>query len=370
MAHVLGSDIWLNRILLIVHEPALLDLLAVRATSRSGSLVVTADVILHRIDRALGRNGLVGLIDVERRRGTAGHPAMPKGISRFSYLLRCACLLGMGRREWRAMGKALRLARIYRLTPEQMPILVTAARVLTYLPTKASFIELPLAMAIYKKIIGHQLNYQGTNLALRRQTSGAFRIGDALRFKMVRVVDELPPEHPYRRCLNAEDPAVQEGVALYPSYSAFIVRNIFEHWNKAEGVTETRVLHAAIERGDNRYRRLLRDGVGEEDGIVAECCMGGALPGELPGQLTLLNCLQTSYRFIAISGFRDTDTIAVYLMMGMGGIELFTTEPPAAGKSAPFNARFPVTMPRVRCFLGKYDLDEAVISRAITTFVV
>ncbi|CEM25227.1 unnamed protein product [Vitrella brassicaformis CCMP3155] len=94
--------------------------------------------------------------------------------------------------EWRAMGRFLRLAFIYRLTPADAmrPLRLSADA----LPTATAFYQLPLIMALYK-IIGQQLTHHTDSLALQpADNNESHRIG----YELFRVVPlgELPGGHP------------------------------------------------------------------------------------------------------------------------------------------------------------------------------
>ena len=88
-----------------------------RASHLPGEVaLVTAGVLVERIDGSLARHSLTGLIDIDR---TAPLP--------FTYVLRAAYVLEQGSNEWPGMGRFIRLAAIYRLTPPNgLPLVLPA----------------------------------------------------------------------------------------------------------------------------------------------------------------------------------------------------------------------------------------------------
>jgi len=121
--------------------------------------------------------------------------------------------------EWRAMGRFLRLAFIYRLTPADAtrPLRVSADA----LPTAAAFQQLPLAMALYK-IIGHLLTHRGTSLALQHGNDGIYWIKN--EWFRVLPLGDLPGGHGYAEGYKRTDPVIRRFDSfLYPSFSAFLL---------------------------------------------------------------------------------------------------------------------------------------------------
>ncbi|CEM35783.1 unnamed protein product [Vitrella brassicaformis CCMP3155] len=154
--------------------------------------------------------------------------------------------------EWRAMGRFLRLAFIYRLTPNTTrPLHLSAAS----LPTATAFHQLPLAMGIYK-IIGQQLTYKGTTLALQQGDNGHYRIRNEALFRVV-PLGELPGGHPYAEGYKRTDPVIRCGPVLYRSFSVLLLNRVPRWWRYGEGVGVRSVLWAIIGRDNHRYGRLL-----------------------------------------------------------------------------------------------------------------
>ncbi|CEM07778.1 unnamed protein product [Vitrella brassicaformis CCMP3155] len=141
MSDSVPDDLWHRRIIpsLLVHEAV-----CVRGTCRAKAPMVTAALLVERIDGSLARHPLTGLIDIDR---TAPLP--------FTYVLRAAYVLEQGSDEWPGMGRLIRLAAIYRLTPANgLPLVLSAQWLTAHLPSRTAFHQLPLAMAIYR-LFGH-----------------------------------------------------------------------------------------------------------------------------------------------------------------------------------------------------------------------
>ncbi|CEM29317.1 unnamed protein product [Vitrella brassicaformis CCMP3155] len=246
--------------------------------------------------------------------------------------------------HWKLIKPFIRLAFIYQLTPlnATRPLLLSADS----LPITSAFDELPLTMATYKTF-GHVLKYRGTSLALRRADNGEYRIGN----KVFRVVplDELPADHPYRSTHEESDPVICYVDWLYPSFTAFATWMVVTRWSDQEGVGQKEVLRAYVGRDDTRFQRLLTAGdVPEQLGITADDRLEG-------GDLTVAN------RYVIVSGFRPTDAVAAFVLVAWGDIELWTTESAAAGASASLDERFPMSMPRWRSVLRRFELESDVI---------
>ncbi|CEL92526.1 unnamed protein product [Vitrella brassicaformis CCMP3155] len=168
--------------------------------------------------------------------------------------------------EWRAMGRFIRMAFIYRLTPNATrPLRLSAGS----LPTATAFHQLPLALAIYK-IFSHLLTYTGTSLELpQADGNGHYRIGDE-SFRVV-PLGELPGGHRYTDGYKRTDPVIRLAHLLYPSFSAFLLDRALRRWSDEEGVDHKEVLWANIAHDDPRRRRLLTDdNITEDD--RGTCC--------------------------------------------------------------------------------------------------
>ncbi|CEL95839.1 unnamed protein product [Vitrella brassicaformis CCMP3155] len=256
--------------------------------------------------------------------------------------------------EWRAMGRFLRLAFIYRLTPADAtrPLRLSASS----LPTATAFHQLPLAMAIYK-IIGHQLTHKGTSLELRRADNGHYRIG-GWTFRVVPLGD-LPGGHRYAEGYKRTDPVIRWSNYLVRSFSAFLLDMLLSWWYDEDWVSERRVLSAGIGYGDDaRHRRLLTtDNMTEDQGITADWRYdGGNLGSAYP----------RDNRRVIVSCFRPNETVAAHVSVetgGYGSISLHTTEPSAADRSQPLAQRYSVSVGAARRLLRPFELGSAVIDR-------
>ncbi|CEM04378.1 unnamed protein product [Vitrella brassicaformis CCMP3155] len=246
MAFSLPDDLWRGRVVRCLQLP---DVISLRTTSHAiGTSIVTAALLVERIDGSLARHSLTGLIDIDR---TAPLP--------FTYVLRAAYVLEQGSSEWPGMGGFIRLAAIYRLTP-------------------ANGLPLPDAY------------------------SGAYRIGSMGLFRVV-PLDELPDGHRYADGYKRTDPVIRcgRGLLLYRSFSAFLLERLLCRWRRqgrvgrrkvlrrqggllmthtipedlgrwsdGEGVGRRRVLWAPIDRHDPRYGRLLTEGITEDLDIAVD----------------------------------------------------------------------------------------------------
>ncbi|CEM07775.1 unnamed protein product [Vitrella brassicaformis CCMP3155] len=250
--------------------------------------------------------------------------------------------------EWRAMGRFLRMAFIYRLTPNATrPLRLSAA----ILPTAFNFHQLPLTVAIYK-IIGHQLRNRGTSLVLQQTGNGHYRIGNE-SFRVV-PLGELPGGHRYAEGYKRTDPAIRCSVRLYRSFSTRLLYTLRVSWSIGEGVVDRRVLFAHIGRDDPRYRRLVTEGITDDLGIAVDWRNDG-------DDLNAADA--TDDRRVIVSGFRLNDTIAAHLWVGNGYIHLWTTEAPAANRAHPPADRDPVSVGSARYVLRRFGLESDVIDR-------
>ncbi|CEM04355.1 unnamed protein product [Vitrella brassicaformis CCMP3155] len=200
MSDSVPDDLWRRRILpsLLVHEAV-----CVRATCQAKAALVTAALLVERIDGSLARHSLTGLIDIDR---TAPLP--------FTYVLRAAYVLEQGSNEWRGMGRFIRLAAIYRLIPANgLPLVLSAQWLTAHLPRRTAFHHLPLTMAIYR-LFGHLLTHNTHSLALQRAGNGAYRIGNGSyqigggRFRVVPLA-ELSGGHRYADGYQRTDPVIR-----------------------------------------------------------------------------------------------------------------------------------------------------------------
>ncbi|CEL91970.1 unnamed protein product [Vitrella brassicaformis CCMP3155] len=194
MASSVPFEVWRGRLVACLQLP---DVASLRNTSRTiGTSIITAALLVERIDGCLARHSLTGLIDMHR---TAPLP--------FTYVLRVAYVLEQGTDERRRIGWFIRLAAIYGLTPASgLPLVLSAQWLMAHLPSKTAFHQLPDAMAIYR-LLGHLLTYQGTSLALQQADNGGYRIGNE-SFRVVPFGD-LPGGHRYADGYKRTDPAIR-----------------------------------------------------------------------------------------------------------------------------------------------------------------
>ncbi|CEM07744.1 unnamed protein product [Vitrella brassicaformis CCMP3155] len=251
--------------------------------------------------------------------------------------------------EWRAIGRFLRLAFIYRLTPANTtrPLRLSADS----LPTAAAFYQLPLTIALYK-IIGQQLRNRVTSLVLQQAEDGHYRIGGMAPFRVV-PLGELRGDHRYTEGYKRSDPVIRSGPDLYSSFSAFLLDRLLTWWRYVEGVDVKCVGSARRGGDDGRYRRLhTADDITEDLGIVVDRRFDG---GDL-------NADVGDYRCVIVSGFRPNDTVAAHLM-GSGSINLWTTDAPTADRPASLAMRFPTSEPLWRRLLQRFNPETDVIDR-------
>ncbi|CEM04370.1 unnamed protein product [Vitrella brassicaformis CCMP3155] len=218
-----------------------------------------------------------------------------------------------------------------------------------------AFHQLLLALAIYK-IVGQQLIYRGTSLALRQADNGHYRIGGVGLFRVV-PLGELPGGHRYADGYKRTDPVIRWGARLYPCFSAFLLHALLSWWCYGEGVGERRALRIDIGSDDPRYGRLLRtDDITEDVGIAID---GRLDRGDLNDATNA-----TDYRCVIVSGFRPGHTVAAALWMRYGDIQLCTTEAPVGhDRSHPLADRFRESVGAARRLLRRFELESAVIDR-------
>ncbi|CEM35776.1 unnamed protein product [Vitrella brassicaformis CCMP3155] len=251
------------------------------------------------------------------------------------------------------MGRFIRLAAIYRLTPANgLPLVLSAQWLTAHLPSRTAFHQLPLAIAIYRSF-GHLLTHSGQSLALQQADNGQYRMGNEAPFRVV-PLGELPGGHPYAEGYKRTDPVIRSGGWLYHSFSAFLLYALLS-WSHEEGVGHRRVLAANIGRGDNRYGRLVRtDDISEDQGIAVDY-------RDVWFNLNAANPIDL--RRVIVSGFRPNETVAAHLRVGYGDIDLRTTEPSAADRSQPLADRYPVSVGAARRLLQAFELERDVIDR-------
>ncbi|CEL99935.1 unnamed protein product [Vitrella brassicaformis CCMP3155] len=342
MSDAVPDEVWRRRILpsLLVHE-----LVCVRATCRAKSALVTAGLLVERIDASLARLTLTGLIDIDR--------TAPLSLT---YVLRVAYVLEQGSsQEWRRVGVVfIRLAAIYRLTPASgLPLVLPAQWLMANLLSKTTFHQLPLAMAIYR-LFGHILTSQGQSLALQQAGNGAYRIGN-VSFGVVQLSD-LPHGNDYATGYQRTDPVIRWDNLLYPSFSSFLLRTVLVWWRHGVGVGRRHVLTGRIIDNDPRYRRLLTEAMSEQQhgGIAVDYRWDGR---------NLNHANPTYFRCVSVSGFRPGERVAAYVEVGVGDIRLLTTERPVGDRSQPLVDRYPISMPRWRAVLRHFGVEDDVINR-------
>jgi len=349
MSDSVPDEVWRRRILpsLLAHE-----LVCVRATCRAKSALVTAGVLVERIDASLARLSLTGLIDINRTAPLS-----------FTYVLRVAYVLEQGSsQEWRRVGVVfIRLAAIYRLTPASgLPLVLPAQWLMANLLSKTTFHQLPLAMAIYR-LFGHILTSQGQSLALQQAGNGVYRI-DNQSLRVVALSD-LPAGNPYRSGYQTTDPVMRQADYLYRSFSSLLLSMLLTLWHREAGVGHRWVLTACINDNDPRYRCLLTEPISEQQGIAVDYRFDN-------GNLNYAHPID--YRFVTVSGFRPNETIAAQLFVGrsvcagLGVIDLSTTERHEnADRSQPLDDRYPISMPRWGAVLQHFSLENDVINRGM-----
>jgi len=244
--------------------------------------------------------------------------------------------------HWKVMKPFIRLAFIYRLSPNATRPLVVSA---DSLPTASAFDELLLTMAAYKTF-GHLLSYKGTSLALQRASNGAYRIGDH-SFRVVPLGD-LPADHAYRSTYKDSDPVIRRGDYLYPSFTTFIKRMVLE-WCDQEGVEEKLVTGVNdVGRDDSHYQSLLTAPTIEGYKTVDYINENPFGPGD-----------DGRRRLIILKGTAAIDTIVAYLWVVNGGIRLWTTEAPTEGNTDV--ECHPIAVAAARPVLAKYGLERTVL---------
>ncbi|CEL92212.1 unnamed protein product [Vitrella brassicaformis CCMP3155] len=387
MSDLLPEELWREQILPFL---VVCDVVALRATSRAKAALITAGLLLQRIDACLERNELNGTVDVDRvwSAGDANQlgglvglilsyvrrlPACPRrltgrranGMTHVGYLLRCLYVLEQGGSKWRVMGMIVRLAAIYQLTPNGLPLTMSVA----HLPTRWAFHQMPVMMSVYTTI-QHQLSYRGSSLALQ---PAAINIDGSTFLSLLRWClmagtvgpfgvmphGEMPASHRYLVEYKSEDPVIRCGPRLFPSFSAFLVRSLCCRWSDQEAAGDREVLTAHIGDRHPCYWKLLRaDDVPQQLGMTVDHRYdNGDIHRAHPAE----------YRGVVVSGFRPGDAVAARLSVGFGRIQLHSTEPPVAGPAASLDevldVRFPVSMPMWRSVLKRFDLEEDVINR-------
>ncbi|CEM39198.1 unnamed protein product [Vitrella brassicaformis CCMP3155] len=304
MSDAVPDELWRRRILpsLLVHE-----VVCVRATCRAKSALVTAGVLVERIDGSLARLTLTGLIDIDRTGPPLIHLCAGGGL--------CA---GAGQQPGLA----------------GLPLVLSAQWLMANLPSKTAFHQLPLAMAIYR-LFGHMLTYRGQSLAVQQAGNGAYRIGN-VSFRVV-PLSELPVNHDYTDGYQTTDPVIRHDTCLYRSFSSSLVESLFIEWGYEEGVGVRWVLQARINQNDPRYRPLLTVAISEQQGGIAV---------DYRYDRGNLNANPADCRYVLVSGFRPDEVVAAHLSVYGGYIYLHTTEPSAANRPHPLADRYPVSMPR------------------------
>ena len=154
----------------------------------------------------------------------------------------------------------LNLCRIFLLV-EELPAVLDPEWLQSAFPTKASCHDIPARLAQYRSF-SNRLSYRGTPLALEEGEEEAhFSIpnngfGYPLDFEVV-PRDDLPQDHPYRTSYDPNDPVVQWGSFLFPTFWALIMWCILLRWCVQDGVEQTRVASRDVGEDDPGYRALL-----------------------------------------------------------------------------------------------------------------
>ncbi|CEL92184.1 unnamed protein product [Vitrella brassicaformis CCMP3155] len=312
----------------LTRRPALVTQIDKQPSTEIPRGVTLPAVLQQRIERAIHEEGLHDLLAFDI-------PDVAGALRTTHVLERCSG-------HWKVMKPFIRLAFIYRLSPNATRPLVVSA---DSLPTASAFDELLLTMAAYKTF-GHLLSYKGTSLALQRASNGAYRIGDH-SFRVVPLGD-LPADHAYRSTYKDSDPVIRRGDYLYPSFTTFIKRMVLE-WCDQEGVEEKLVTGVNdVGRDDSHYQSLLTAPTIEGYKTVDYIDEHTFVPGD-DGRL----------RIIILKGTAADDTIAAYLLLENGQISLWTTE--AATEGSTGIERYPIAVAAARPLLGKYGLERTVL---------
>ncbi|CEM10016.1 unnamed protein product [Vitrella brassicaformis CCMP3155] len=344
MTDLLPIDVWHNA---LVPFLSVGELAALRSTSRESHIsVVTADLLLKRIDARLEGNSLRGVIDIDREYGgnvaaggyVAGLLAIfrrlawcsrrLRGPSRLGYFLACARVLEQGGDGWRNIGAFIRLAVNYRLMADRtLPVVLSARWVAAHVRTKASR-RLSLTETVYLSLIGHRVACRGD--PLYRAIIGEYK-------------EKLPPGDPYRKGYNQQNPVVIDDNKLFPSFTALMLYMLLQCWVARDPRSASRVvLSVHVDRSDSR----MSDELTGEEGIAISYRLWKS---------------RSYRRLVILSGFRPDDTIAAFVRVRFGSnIELCTTEPCAADASCPLDVRLPVSMRLFRRLLRRFGLEKEV----------
>ncbi|CEM36470.1 unnamed protein product [Vitrella brassicaformis CCMP3155] len=270
-----------------------------------------------------------------------------------------------------AMGRFIRLAAIYRLTPANgLPLVLSAQWLTAHLPSRTAFHQLPLAMAIYR-LFGHLLTHKRRPLRLSADslpTARAFHrmplampVYRLFRHLLIYGFNSLalqPAGNGHYRIANLpfrvrSDPVIRLDDWLYRSFSAFLLDTMLSWWCDEERVRHKLVVFALIGHADPRCVRLLRtDGLMEDQGIAVDF-------RDDRGDLNAAHA--NDYRNVIVSGFRNNETIAAHLCVWSVEIDFYTTEPSAADRSHPLAQRYPVSVGAVRRLLRPLGLESNVI---------
>ncbi|CEL95325.1 unnamed protein product [Vitrella brassicaformis CCMP3155] len=354
MPYSLPLELWRDRVLLSFLL-SVCDLVNVRSTSRSdGASVITADVLLTRLDSLMARHGVIGLIDIDRTAPVS-----------FGYVLRAAYVLEQGAStgEWPKIAIFIRLAAIYHVIEQGgLPLMLPAQWLRDNLPTKASFHEVPLSMAVYKTI-GHLMSFEDRNMQLAQQAAGAGQgaaaaaagpqqapvwVAHDLQFVVVSEQD-LPANHPYHQAYRATDPVVRDGSCLHPTFTNLLTQCVFSLWYSL--VRQERLLDARVGEDNPKYRSLLTQTANDDDCFVISWRedrrdLNAANPRE--------QCI------ILMSGYKEGDSFAAYLRLSNGFLWLYTTETAVGGGASGLD-KYPETMRHARRVLGRYGLLSDVL---------
>ncbi|CEL91854.1 unnamed protein product [Vitrella brassicaformis CCMP3155] len=264
--------------------------------------------------------------------------------------LKAVFVLEQGGEEWRVMGRFIRMAANYRLTPNAaLPLHLPAAS----LPTAAAFRKLPRAMAVYTAF-GNRLTHTGTRLGLQA-ANGSYRIGTQ-SFHVVPHGD-LPHGHRYAGGYKEADPAIRQGNDLFPAFSAFLHETLLFGWCRQAGARQ-RIAVDYVPVGDaDRSRRLgplKTEHIDEDTAIAVDSCIGG-------GDLTAAADGRQN-RLVIVSGFRPGETAAAHVWLRPNIMtELYTTETPVGGRSQPLDD-LPKSMPAFRRLLRRFGgLEDDLI---------
>ncbi|CEM08048.1 unnamed protein product [Vitrella brassicaformis CCMP3155] len=354
------------------------ELVTARAVSKAyGTDLVDEAAFLRRIDSCLTQQKLTGLIDVERYRTID----LPESVSRLDYLSRCAYVLEQAG-PW--MNALIRLASGSQMI-DQLPLVLTAESVLALVPDKATFNQLPAAMATYNAIgplLCREDRENGTTTTMALQTgeresvelhpSACARGCTTLIFMFSYVVAILgsaalgvilnPDPDRQMQQLTLEDRCqlvlfvlvvwtlclslcIAASRATAPSFTSLALHALMKV--AAEPLTE--VVDTQLERNDT----LTDTSTAEEDVIVVEWREDGL-------ETSATDCKRAMVVVLLNEG-GDGAAVASLSFLARRRVVLETSEREVE-VGWTLDERFPVTIPAMRQLLRQWRLEDAILS--------